>query len=154
MMLKMRLQRVGRKHSPAYRVLIVDSRQGPKSGKYIDQVGSYEPKEGRITIDGEKAKEWIAKGVQVSGTVHNMLIDRKIIEGKKINVLPRKSPIKKEDGGAPVAEAPAVQAPDATSAEAPETSPGEVSVEETPSESASRRTAEETPVEPVGSEPS
>lgn len=109
-MLKMRSQRIGRKNNPSYRVLIVDSRQGPKSGKFVDQIGSYDPKNDHVALDGEKAKAWIAKGVQVSPTVHNLLITQKIIEGKKINVLPRKSPIKKEvDTTAtpvPVAEAP------------------------------------------------
>ncbi len=105
-MLKMRLQRIGRKNNPSYRVLIVDSRQGPKSGKFIDLLGSYDPKNDHIAIDGDKAKAWIGKGVQVSPTVHNLLINQKIIEGKKINVLPRKSPIKKEGEEivAPVAE--------------------------------------------------
>ena len=77
-------------------MLIVDSRQGPKSGKFVDQIGSYDPKNDHIALDGEKVRMWISKGVQVSPTVHNLLISQKIIEGKKINVLPRKSPIKKE----------------------------------------------------------
>ena len=46
-----------------------------------------------VQIDGEKAKEWIAKGVQPSDTVHNILVSQKVIEGKKKNVLPKKSPI-------------------------------------------------------------
>lgn len=111
-MLKMRLQRIGRKNNPSYRVLVVDSRQGPKSGKYVDMLGSYDPKIDRVVLDGEKARAWIAKGVQVSPTVHNILINQKVIEGKKINVLPRKSPPKKEGEEAPAAEAaPAEAAP-------------------------------------------
>lgn len=96
-------------------MLIVDSRQGPKSGKFIDLIGSYDPKNDHIAIDGEKAKVWIGKGVQVSPTVHNLLISQKIIEGKKINVLPRKSLIKKEGEAAEVAMAPVmeVSAPEA-----------------------------------------
>ena len=97
-MLKMRLQRIGRKNNPSYRVLVVDSRQGPKSGKFVDSIGSYDPIGDHLLLDGEKAGMWIKKGVQVSPTVHNLLIGQKIIEGKKINVLPRKSPIKKEGG--------------------------------------------------------
>lgn len=54
----------------------------------------------QVTINGEKAKEWIAKGVQVSDTVHNLLVGEKIIEGKKINVLPKKSPIINEEAHA------------------------------------------------------
>ncbi len=99
-MLKMRLQRTGRKNDPSYRVLVVDSRQGPRSGKFVDRIGSYDPREDQIILDGEKARQWLGKGVQASPTVHNLLISQKIIEGKKINALPRKTPIRKE-GEAP-----------------------------------------------------
>lgn len=123
-MLKMRLQRIGRKNSPTYRVLVVDSRQGPKSGKYVDVIGSHDPKVDNTVLDGEKARVWIAKGVQVSPTVHNLLVTHKIIEGKKINVLPRKTPIVSEK---PAEEAAAPEAAPAEVAEAP-------AAEETPAE--------------------
>ncbi len=93
LMLMMRLQRVGRKNDPSYRIVVVDKRTGPKSNKNVDHLGSYNPKLGQVQIDGEKAKAWLKNGVQASGTVHNILISQKVIEGKKINVLPRKSPI-------------------------------------------------------------
>jgi small subunit ribosomal protein S16 len=92
-MLMMRLNRVGRKNNPAYRIVVVDKRTSTKSSKTIDLLGSYNPKLGQITINGEKAKHWLAHGVQASDTVHNMLISQKIIEGKKRNALPRKTPI-------------------------------------------------------------
>src|SRR5688572_4955978 len=92
-MLKMRLQRIGRKNDPSFRVIVTDSRRGPKSGKRVDLVGSFNPKLDRVQIDGEKVKTWMAQGVQVSDTLHNLLVTEKIIEGKKINVLPRKSPV-------------------------------------------------------------
>jgi len=92
-MLKMRLQRVGRKNDPSFRVVVTDSRSGPKSSKQVDTLGSYSAKTNIFTIAGDRAKEWMSKGVQVSPTVHNLMVANKIIEGKKINVLPRKSPI-------------------------------------------------------------
>ena len=92
-MLKMRLQRICRKNDPSYRVIVTDSRNAAKRGRSVDLIGSYSPKGGEFKIDGEKAKYWISKGVQVSDTVHNFLVSHKIIEGKKKNVLPRKSPI-------------------------------------------------------------
>ena len=96
-MLKMRLQRIGRKNDPSYRVVVTDSRTGPKSNKYVDHIGNYNSKMNSFTIDGERVKDWISKGVQVSDTVNNLLISNKIIEGKKINVLPKKSPIIDEE---------------------------------------------------------
>lgn len=103
----MRLQRVGRKNEPSYRVVVVDKRTGPKSNKNIDQVGFYNPKLGVIEIDAEKAKNWLSKGVQPSDTVHNMLVSKKIVDAKKINVLPKMKNRKVE---APAAEAAPVAA--------------------------------------------
>ncbi len=93
LMLMMRLQRVGRKNDPSYRLVVVDKRSGPKSNNHIDHLGSYNPKQNQVQIDGEKAKHWLANGVQPSDTVYNLLITNKIIEGKKRNALPKKSPI-------------------------------------------------------------
>lgn len=92
-MLKMRLQRIGRKNNPSYRVIVTDSRNAPSRGRHVDLIGSYEPFSGRFEIDAEKAKKWISQGVQVSDTIHNLLVSKKVIEGKKKNALPKKSPI-------------------------------------------------------------
>jgi small subunit ribosomal protein S16 len=92
-MLKMRLQRIGRKNNPTYRVIVTDSRNAAKRGRNVDHIGAYEPKKGGFTIDAEKARHWISKGVQVSDTVYNHLISQKVIEGKKRNALPKKAPI-------------------------------------------------------------
>ena len=92
-MLKMRLQRIGRKNDPAFRVVVTDSRNAAKRGTNIDLIGSYNPKMGTFLIDAEKAKKWISQGVQVSDTVHNFLVSEKVIEGKKKNALSKKSPI-------------------------------------------------------------
>jgi small subunit ribosomal protein S16 len=92
-MLMMRLQRVGRKNDPSYRIVVTDKRTGPKSNKNVDLLGSYNPKLGHVQIDGEKAKHWLSMGVQPSVTLHNILVSQKIVEGKKINALSKKSPI-------------------------------------------------------------
>lgn len=143
-MLMMRLQRVGRKNNPAYRVVVVDKRASTKSNKTIDLIGNYNPKLGQITINAEKAKHWLAQGVQASDTVHNMLISQKIIEGKKRNALPKKSPIideaklKAEAEAKEKAEADrlaAIEAEKAAAAEAEAAANApveEVAVEETP----------------------
>lgn len=96
-MLMMRLQRVGRKNDPSFRLVVTDKRTGPKSNKHIALLGSYNPKLGTVQIDKTAAKEWLSKGVQPSDTVHNILVAQKVIEGKKRNVLPKKSPIVDEE---------------------------------------------------------
>jgi len=89
-----RLQRVGRKHEPVFRLVLTDSKNGPKSGKFLEILGSYDARRGeKAEFKTERVKYWMGNGAKLSGTVHNILVERKIIEGKKVNVLPRKTPI-------------------------------------------------------------
>lgn len=123
-MLMIRLQRVGRKHEPIFRLVATDSQNSTKSGKFLEILGQYDPRQkGRKSFNGERIKHWISKGAKVSGTVNNLLIDDKIITGKKINVLPKKKPIIKEEvkaeEGKP-AEVPVETTPEAPTEVAPE----------------------------------
>ncbi len=95
-MLMIRLQRIGRKNDPSFRMVVVEKAAGPKTGKYIDLLGTYNPKTKLFAVQGEKVTSWVSKGAQLSPTLSNLLIEKGIITGKKINVLPKKSPIKKE----------------------------------------------------------
>ncbi len=97
-MLIIRLQRTGRKHEPTFRVVLTDSKNGPKSGKYLKNLGWYDSrtKNKAEQLDTEAIKHWISNGAKLSDTLHNFLVSQKVITGKKINVLPKKSPIQKE----------------------------------------------------------
>ncbi|MCX6716103.1 MAG: 30S ribosomal protein S16 [Candidatus Taylorbacteria bacterium] len=97
-MLMIRLQRTGRKHEPTFRLVLTDSKNGPKSGKYLKNLGWYDTRIKNTTdqFDVEQIKHWMSHGAKLSVTVHNFLISKKVIEGKKLNALSRKSPIKKE----------------------------------------------------------
>lgn len=90
-MLMMRLQRIGRKNEPHFRVVVTDKRNAPKSGKFLEIIGSYNPKAGTVVFDAEKTKTHLKNGVQPSSTVHNFLLKQKLIEGKPVNALPKKS---------------------------------------------------------------
>jgi small subunit ribosomal protein S16 len=117
-MLIIRLQRVGRKNDPSFRVVVTDSKNGPRSGRSLEVLGAYNPRRDEGTVlKADRIKRWMEHGAQVSPTVHNLLISKSIITGKKINVLPRKSP------PAVAAEAAAEQKPEAVEAapEAPAT---------------------------------
>ena len=94
-MLTIRLQRIGRKNDAAFRVVVTDSKNAPKSGKFLEIVGSYTPKADLVVFKADRVKYWMQNGAQVSDTVSNFLIKQGIIEGKKINVLPKKSPTTK-----------------------------------------------------------
>lgn len=106
LMLKIRLQRVGRKHEPTYRIVLTDSQNGPKSGNFIEVLGSYDARDkNETTIKADRVKHWIDNGAQVSDTIHNLLVGKGIIDGKKKNVLPKKSPIVDEEAIAKAKEA-------------------------------------------------
>lgn len=115
-MITIRLQRRGRKNDPSFRVIVVDSHRAAKTGNYLEMVGSYDPRTDRIELNSERIKHWISEGATLSGTVHNLLVSNKIIDAKKVNVLPKKTVAKKEEEAAP-AEAVAPEA--AQAAEAP-----------------------------------
>ena len=127
-----RLTRVGKKKDASFRVIVIDSKRKVQAGNYLEMVGSYDPRSNTSTLAADRIKYWISMGAKPSDTVHNLLITNKIIEGKKINVLPKKVLAKPE----PVAEAPAAEAaPEvAPEAEAPASQPVETPVEEAPVE--------------------
>ena len=79
-MVKIRLKRMGSKKNPFYRVVVADSRY-PRDGRFIDEIGTYDPmtEPGTINIDSEKAKKWIGNGAQPTDTVKALL--------KKSNIL-------------------------------------------------------------------
>jgi small subunit ribosomal protein S16 len=74
MAVALRLNRQGTKDRPYYKIVAVDSRKR-RDGRYIEQVGTYDPlKEGvNFTIDLEKADKWIGVGAQVSETVNSIV---------------------------------------------------------------------------------
>ena len=94
-MLKIRLQRIGRKNDPSFRVVLTDKRNSTKSGKFLEILGTYNPKAHEMNLMPERIKYWISQGAKPSETMHNFLVKEKIVTGKKINVLPKKSPTKK-----------------------------------------------------------
>ena len=94
-MVKMRLLRLGYKKNPIYRIVVVDSRKA-MSGEYIDCVGHYRPTcdPVELTVDVEKAKDWISKGVQPTETVKNLLVKTGAME-KSAKLSPSKTKGKK-----------------------------------------------------------
>src|SRR5258708_4451843 len=107
-MLKIRLQRIGRKHEPAFRLVLTDSKNSTKSGKFLEILGNYDARRGeKSEFKGERNSYWMGNGAQVSDTVHNLLIDKKVITGKKINALPKRTAIKKDIPAEAPAAAPA-----------------------------------------------
>ncbi len=72
-MLKLRLQRVGKKHDPSFKVVLTDSRNGPQSGKFLEVVGHYDARRGDPVINLSRVKYWIEKGAQPSATLSQIV---------------------------------------------------------------------------------
>ena len=82
-MLVIRLTRIGKKNQPSYRVVLAEKSR-PIKGKFIEILGSYNPRLKTKIFKAERIKYWISKGAQASPTVHNMLVSEKIISGPKV----------------------------------------------------------------------
>lgn len=74
MSVKIRLKRIGAKKNPFYRVVVADSRY-PRDGRFIEELGTYNPlmDPAQISIDGEKAAQWLKNGAQPTDTVKSLL---------------------------------------------------------------------------------
>jgi len=93
-----RLSRVGKKKQPTFRIIISEKQKDPW-GKYLELLGNYDPHTKTINLKIDRIKYWLAKGAQVSNTVHNLLLKEGIIEGakKKSVVISKKRVAKKEN---------------------------------------------------------
>ena len=74
MAVRIRLRREGRKGLPMYRIVVAD-KEAPRDGRFIETIGSYRPKQkdDQLTLNVEKAREWIGKGAVPSETVASLL---------------------------------------------------------------------------------
>jgi small subunit ribosomal protein S16 len=74
MSVKIRMKRVGTKNTPAFRIVVANSRS-PRDGKFIEEIGTYNPlKKGEnFTIKLDRAQYWISKGAQPSDTVASFI---------------------------------------------------------------------------------
>ena len=80
-----RLARKGKTKQPTYR-LIISEKTKDTFGSFLEDLGFYNPRTNPPTINlkAERIKYWLSRGAQASPTVHNFLIDQKVIEGKKV----------------------------------------------------------------------
>ncbi len=79
MAVKMRLRRMGMKKAPFYRVIVADSRS-PRDGRFIEEIGFFNPRSDELKIDADKAKTWIANGAQPTDTVKALLKKSGIVD--------------------------------------------------------------------------
>ncbi|KKT14439.1 MAG: 30S ribosomal protein S16 [Parcubacteria group bacterium GW2011_GWF2_44_8b] len=85
-MLKIRLQRIGRTHEPSFRLVLTESKNSTKSGRFKEILGSYDPRKSNDSLNIERIKYWLSQGASPTPTIHNLLVKHRIINAKKINV--------------------------------------------------------------------
>ena len=68
MAVKIRFKRMGAKKNPFYRIVVADSRS-PRDGRFIEELGYYNPINKELKLDNDKAAEWVKKGAQPTDTV-------------------------------------------------------------------------------------
>ena len=80
-MVKIRLKRMGAHKKPFYRVVVADSR-APRDGRFIEEVGYYNPMTEPVTlkVEEEKVQKWLASGAQPTETVKSLLTKSGIIK--------------------------------------------------------------------------
>jgi len=78
---KIRLKRMGAKRDPFYRIVVSDARS-PRDGRFIEQIGYYDPLEepARISVDEAKARVWLQQGAQMTETVRSLFKKSGVLE--------------------------------------------------------------------------
>jgi len=119
-MLTIRLQRTGKKNQADFRIVLAE-KESPVAKKVVEILGSYNPRKKAFQVKEDRLKYWVAQRVELSETMHNLLVDKKFVEGKKIKAfnIPKKPAVPAEAAAAPAAATDA-PAPVETPAEAAE----------------------------------
>lgn len=97
MPVKIRLTRRGRKKSPFYHIVIADSR-APRDGRFIESIGTFNPttNPASITLDFDKAIDWIMKGAQPTETCRSILSEKGVMLKKHLLIGVKKKAITEE----------------------------------------------------------
>jgi small subunit ribosomal protein S16 len=129
-MLAIKLQRIGKKHQPSYRLVVAPARS-KMAGPPVEDLGSYHPKTKAIAVKKDRVSYWLGVGAQPTVTVHNLLVAQGVVTTPKLAVKMKKVVVAE----APVEAAPKAEAVAAKAGEAP--AQDEVAnVEVTPDEAA------------------
>ena len=82
-MLAIKLSQTGKTNKKMFRLIISEKGRDPY-GNVLEILGSYNPHSKELAVKTERIKYWLTKGAQMTNTVNNLLIEKKIIDGQKI----------------------------------------------------------------------
>ncbi len=81
-MLAIKLRRVGKKHQASFRIIVAEKRS-KLQGKYVEDLGWFNPHTDEFKVNKEKTEYWLKVGAQPTDSVHNILVRAGIIKGPK-----------------------------------------------------------------------
>lgn len=84
-MLRIRLQRRGKKNYATFRVVIAEQ-HAPVKGRFVADVGFYNPHTNEFSVDKEQVEKWLSQGVKPSDTVHNLMVTHGLIKAEKVTI--------------------------------------------------------------------
>ncbi len=93
-MLAIKLKRIGKKGQASFRV-IVGEKRSKLNGRYIEDLGWWNPRTDKFDLNKERADYWVKNGAQTTATAHNLLVEAGIINESKIPVHKKKKEKKK-----------------------------------------------------------
>ncbi|RLC33596.1 MAG: 30S ribosomal protein S16 [Candidatus Nealsonbacteria bacterium] len=85
-MLVIRLLRIGKKNQPSFKIVVTRKENPPRGGRFVEQVGFYNPLTKEKLLKKDRIQYWLSKGAQLSHTVYNLLVEEKVLQGSKIAV--------------------------------------------------------------------
>ena len=94
-MLRIRFQRVGKKNRPFFRIVVIERSRAPQGGRF-EKVGFFNPFTKEKGLKMERIKYWLSVGAQPTDRVYNLLVEEKVVEGKKKSVHSHKKKNEKE----------------------------------------------------------
>ncbi len=115
-MLAIKFKSVGKKHQRTFRIVVTEKRS-KLQGRFVDDLGWFDPASDKFQVNGESAKKWISQGAQPTDSIHNLLVRAGVMKGPKIPVHKKAKTKATVDGGVPqnaeknAAAAPAAAAP-------------------------------------------
>ncbi len=82
-MLKIRLQRIGKRGQAYFRVIVTEHTKKPK-GEFLELLGTYNPHEKEFEVKKDRIEYWVSKGAGVSPTVNNLMVNYKVWDKPKM----------------------------------------------------------------------
>ena len=81
-MLAIKFKRIGKKGQASYRIIVIEKRS-KVFGRFVEDLGWYNPHTKESKIDKERTGYWVKIGAQPTDSIHNLLVKTQIISGQK-----------------------------------------------------------------------